>query len=168
MSWPFDHHLHARIPCALRKFTNFDKFSDLARIGCVVGRARPHGVADTDGYVVFVQNCEHVVVVFVKRILVAGCLHPGKQERAPARHNVGQAPCFSKGFNGTAVHACVNGKKVHAILRVCPNHAQKIFHGDIHQRFFQIANGVIHGHGANHGGRFLNKLRAECVRFARV
>ena len=78
---------HAR----LRELADLDELGDLPRVGGVVGGPGAHGVAQADGYVMLVQDGQHLVVELVEGVLVAGGLHPGEDERPAAAHDVREA-----------------------------------------------------------------------------
>ena len=168
MPGAFHHHLHARVPCALRELADLDELGDLPRVGGVVRGAGPHGIAQADGHVVLVQDGQHLVVELVEGVLVAGGLHPREDERPAAAHDVREAARLAKRLDGAPIHARVDGDEVHAVLCMRADHVEEVLHRDGDQRLLQIADGVVHGHGADHGRRLLDERAAERVRLAGV
>ena len=51
---------------------------------------------------------------------------------------------------------------------MCAHDVKEILRGDVAQVFFQVADGVVHGNGADHRGRHIHERAAEIVRFAVV
>ena len=62
----------------------------------------------------------------------------------------------------------MDGHKVHALFRVGPDHPEKVLSGDLQQVLFQVPDGVIHGHRADHGRGQVDQLAAEGIGLAVV
>ena len=103
--------------------------------------------------------------MFVKRVLLPGHHHPCKQQGATPGYDVHPPLVPHKRFHGAAVDTGVNGHKIHTLFSVSPDHPQEILWGDFQQILLQVANGVVHGYGADHGGGLCNQLPAEGVGF---
>ncbi len=160
-----DQHLDALFPRAPHERPDFRQLRNLGAVCGVGDAAGPQPVAEADGHVVFVQDVKQVVVVLVKRVLVARHLHPGEQQRAAAGDDVHLPPAAQENLGGPAVQAGVDGHKIHAFLRVDPHDVQKVARRDALEALLQIADGVVDRHGADGGGGTLNQLCAEPVRF---
>ena len=163
MSRTLYHYLYIAFPRTLGQSTQFHQFADLSRIGAVRIAARTQSITQTDGHVIFPQNVQHVVIVFVERVFVAGHLHPREQQRAAAGNNIGGTLLPLEGFHRTAVDAGVNGLEIHTLFGMCLQHFQKVRCLDVCQIFFQIANGIIHRHGADHCRRHFDQLFPESM-----
>ena len=162
------YHLHARIPCAAREFADLDELGDLPRVGGVVGGPGAHGVAQADGYVMLVQDGQHLVVELVEGVLVAGGLHPGEDERPAAAHDVREAARLAEALDGATVHARMDGDEVHAVLGMRAHHVEEVLCRDGDERLLQIADGVVHRHGTDHRRRLLHEGAPERGRLAAV
>ena len=95
------------------------------------------------------------------RVLATGGLHPGEDEGAAAGHNVGKPPRLLERLDDPAVHAGVDGDEIDPVLGMGAHHLQEVLGRDGDQRFFQVTDGVVHGHGADHSRRLLNERAAE-------
>ena len=168
MTRTLHHDLHAGVPSALGELADLDELGDLASVGCVVGATRTHGIADGDGHIVFMQDLENLIVMLVERVLVAGGLHPGEDERASAADDVHKSAGFLERLDGAAVHAGVDGDEVDAVLGMAADHIEEVLRLDGDEGLLQVADGVVHGHGADHGRRLLDELGAERLGFAAV
>ena len=168
MSRALHHHLHAGIPSAGRELPQLDELGDLRRVGGVVAAAGTHGIAQRDGHVVLVQDGQYLVVVLIEGVLAPRGLHPGEDEGAAAGDDVGQAARLLERLDDPAVHTRMDGDEIHAVFRMGPHHFQKVLGRDGDEGLFQIADGIVHGHRADHGRRLLDKLRAEGARLAGV
>ena len=62
----------------------------------------------------------------------------------------------------------MDGDEIDAVFGMGAHNAHEVVDGDVGKIFFQIADGVVHGHRADHGRRFLDEAFAERVRFAAV
>ena len=163
-----NHDLHVALPCARGKKAQLNELAYLARVGGVAHAARAQRVAERNGDVVFVQNVEQFVVVLEERVLVACHFHPGVNQAAAAAHNVHHAAAALEAVDALAVEAGVNGHEVHAFFGMRAHDVKEILRGDVAQVFFQVADGVVHGNGADHRGRHIHERAAEIVRFAVV
>ena len=168
MAGTLNHDLHAGVPSALGELADLDKLGDLTGVGCVVGAARTHGIADGDGHIMLMQNLKHLIVVLVERVLVAGGLHPGEDERAAAADDVHESAGFLEGLDSAAVHAGVDGDEVDAVLGMAAHHVEEVLRLDGDEGLLQVADGVVHGNGADHGRRLLDELGTERLGFAAV
>ena len=104
--------------------------------------------------------------MLIKRVFISRHHHPGKQKGAAPGDDVHLPRIPHEGLHRTAVDAGVDGHKIYALFRVSADDAEEIFGGDLQQILLQIANGVVHGYGADHGGGFGDELPAEGVGFA--
>ena len=168
MARPLHHHLHARVPCAAHELADLDELGDLARVGGVVGGPGAHGVAQADGDIVLVQDGKHLVVELVEGVFVAGGLHPGEDERPAAAHDVREPARLTERLDDPAVHAGVDGDEVHAVLGMRAHHIEEVGRFDADERLFQITDGVVHRHGADHRRRPLDERPAKRRRLAAV
>ena len=80
------------------------------------------------------QYLEHVIVVFVERILVACCFHPSEDERTAARDDVHQTPRLFERFDHAPVHACMDGHEIHAVFSVTAHHIKEVLRRDGDER----------------------------------
>ena len=151
MAGTLHHDLHAGVPGALGELADLDELGDLPGVGCVVGATRAHGVADGDGHIVGVQDLEDLVIVLIERVLVAGGLHPSENEGPAAADDVHESAGFLERLDGAAVHAGVDGDEVDAVLGMAAHHVEEVLRLDGDKGLLQIADGVVHGHGADHG-----------------
>ena len=145
-----------------------DHLGGLGGIVGVVEAARAAGVAERDRHVVLVADLEHLVVELVEGVLIAGDLHPAKQQRAAAADDVHQAAGLLIGLDDRLVDAAVDGHKVHAVLGMRAHDLEQVVLGELDQRLFHVADGVVHGDGAYHERRLVDELLAELARLARV
>ena len=60
----------------------------------------------------------------------------------------------------------MDGHEIHPFFRVGPDNLEKVLRGDIQQVLFQVADGIIHGDCADHGGGQFDELLAKGVGFA--
>ena len=60
----------------------------------------------------------------------------------------------------------MDGYEVHSVFSVSANNVQEVLSRNTNKRFFQVADGIVHGHRTDHGGAHVDKLLAEIVRFA--
>ena len=168
MPGAFHHHLHSGVPGAARQLANFDELGDLPGVRGIVAAAGTHGVPNGDAHIVLVQDGEHLVVVLVEGVLATGGLHPGEDEGAAAGHNVGKPPRLLERLDDPAVHAGVDGDEIDPVLGMGAHDLKKVLGRDGDERFFQVTDGVVHGHGADHSRRFLDERAAEGAGLAGV
>ena len=163
-----DHHLDVLVPGPLGQGAQLDELGDLAGVGAVVQAAGAEGIPQADGHVELPEDVQHVVKILVEGVLVAGHLHPGKQQGAPPGDDVHLPLVPLEGLHRPAVQAGVDGHEVHPFLGVGPDHPQEVLGGDLQQVLFQVADGVVHGDGADHSGGHFDELPAEGVGLAIV
>ena len=168
MTWPLDHHLHAALPSADGELSQLDDFGGLGGIVGVVETSGAAGVAQADGDVVLVADVEHLVIELVEGVLVTGDFHPAKEQRPSAAHDVHEAAGLLEGLDDGTVDARMDGYEVHAVLGVCSYGCQQVVLGELDERFFHIADGVVHRNGSHHKRSFVNELLAELAGLARV
>ena len=161
MPGAFHHHLHAGIPRAAREPADLDELGDLPGVRGVVAAAGAHGITDGDAHIVLVQDSQHLVVVLIEGVLATSGLHPGEDERPSSRYDIGESPRLFERLDDPAVYAGVNGDEIDPVLGVGAHHFQEILGRNGNERLFQVADGVVHGHRANHGRRFLDERTAE-------
>ena len=106
--------------------------------------------------------------MLVERVLVASGLHPGEDERTSAADDVHKSAGFLERLDGAAVHAGVDGDEVDAVLGMAADHIEEVLRLDGDEGLLQVADGVVHGNGADHGRRLLYELGAERLGFAAV
>ena len=168
MSWSLDHNLDAGGPCALAQLAQLDHLGGLGGVVGIVEAARAAGIAKRNRHVVLVADFEQLVKVLVEGVFVAGDLHPAKQQRAAAADDVHEAAGLLKGLDDRLVDAAVDGHKVHAVLGVRAHDFEQVVLGELDQRLFHVADGVVHGDGAHHERRLVDELLAELACLARV
>ena len=168
MAGALDHDLNVLVPRTLRKVSKLDQFTDLTGVGRIVDAAGTKRVTERDRDIVAAQDVQNIVVILEERVFVARHLHPREQQRAAARDDVHFASLTHEGLDRASVDACVNGHEVHALLRMRLNDAEEVLRGDLEQIFFEIADRVVHRHGADHGRRHIDELFAERVGLAVV
>ena len=165
---PLDHHLHAGIPRALRELADFDELGDLGGVACIVDATGAHRIAKGDRHVMLVQNGEHVIVELVERVLVAGRLHPGKDQRSTPADDVRETPRLLERVDDPTVHARMHRHEVDAVFGMRADDLEKIIRRDVDERLFQIPDGIVHGHRAHHCRRTLDERTAKCPCLSRV
>ena len=106
--------------------------------------------------------------MLIEGILVTSRLHPSENQRAATAHDVHKTSGFLERLDGASVHPGVDGDEIDAIGGMTTNNIEKVLGFDGDKRLFQIADRIVHGHGADHSGGFLDKLRAEGLRLAAV
>ena len=57
----------------------------------------------------------------------------------------------------------MNGDEVHAFFGMGTYHFKEVLSADVGEVFLEISHGVIHGHSADHRGRFFDERAAEVV-----
>ena len=163
-----DHDLHAGVPGAFGELAQLDHLGGLHGIVGVVEATRAAGVAERDGHVVLVADFEDLIVELVEGVLVAGDLHPAKEQAATAAHDVHEAAGLLEGLHHRAVDARVHGDEVHAVLGMHAQDLEQVLGGEFDQRFLHVADGVVHGHGTHHERTLVDHLLAEGTGLAGV
>ena len=80
MTGTLDHYLNVLSPCAFSERTQFDELRDLTSISSVIDTTWTECITEADGDVEFAENIEHLIVVLIERVFVAGHHHPGEEE----------------------------------------------------------------------------------------
>ena len=168
MPGPFHHHLHAGVPGTAGELADLDELGDLSGIRGVVSAARAHGIPDGDADVMLVQDGQHLVVVLIEGVLTPGGLHPREDKRSAAGDDVGEATRLLERLDDPAVHTGVDGDEVHPVLGVGAHDLEEVLGRNGDERLFQIADGVVHGHRADHGRRLFHERAAKGAGLAGV
>ena len=168
MSRSFHHDLDIVVPGAFCQFPETDELFDLTDVRGVRQTAGPAGVSQGDRDVIFLADIQDLVKVFVKRILLSGHAHPGKDEASSAAYDVHFSLVLLDLFNGLARDAAVQRHKVHAVLRVQADNVNKIFGGECGEISLIVDHAVIDRHRTDHDRAFSRQLLAEglCVPMA--
>ena len=126
MARTLHHHLHILGPGPLGQLSQTHQLLDLANIAAVRQAAGPAGVSQGDGHVVLPADLQNLIKVLVEGVLLPGHAHPGKHQGAAPGHNIHLPLVLLNLLDGLAGDAAVKGYKIHAVLRVQPDHVQKI------------------------------------------
>ena len=88
MARSFHHHLHVLFPGTLGQVAEFNQLPDLPGIRRIVQATRTQGVSQADGHVILSEDVHYLIIILIEGVLIAGHLHPSKQQGAPAGYNV--------------------------------------------------------------------------------
>jgi hypothetical protein len=91
MSWPFDHHLAAVLPCLKRQFPLRLQFGELDLVVGIGEAAGAQAVAEAEGHVVGPHDFAEFIEVGVPEILLAVGEHPDPHERSAPADDAGDA-----------------------------------------------------------------------------
>ena len=80
MARAFYNDLDILVPCLLGKLTQGNQLLDLGNIGSVRDTSGPAGVAQTEGYIIFLANLQDLVEMFKERVFKTGHFHPGEDD----------------------------------------------------------------------------------------
>lgn len=72
------------------------------------------------------QDLQHFIVILVEGVFVARGFHPSEDERAATAYDVHQATGFFEVFDGTTVHASMDGYEVHTVFSVGAHNVQEV------------------------------------------
>ena len=164
MAGAFHHDLHVMRPGPFRQFPEANQLVNLAGVRSVRQTTGAAGVAERNGHIVFLANIEDFVKMLVKGILIARHAYPRKNETAASADDIHLSPmrldfsdCFPR-------NSAVDRHKIHPVLRVKPNHIQKILRRKLRQILLAVNHAVIHGHRTNHSRAFPHQLLPKRAR----
>ena len=102
----------------------------------------------------------------VERIFLAGHAHPGEDEAAAAADDIHRPSAASDLLDGFARDATVERDEIDAVLGVQAYHVDEILSAERGEVAPIVDHGIVHGHGADHGGALAAQFAAEGLRVA--
>ena len=130
MPGTLDYDLDVFFPCAFGQRAKFDQLADLSGVGGVVNTARSKRVSKAYGNIIFPEDIENFVVMFLEGIFVSGHPHPRKEQGTASGYNVRSAFFTQKRFYGTPVDAGMYRHKIDAFFGMRADHTEKIIGGN--------------------------------------
>ena len=161
MSRSLNHHLHIPCPGALGQLSQGHQLLDLADVRGIRKAARPAGISQRDGHIVFPADLQNFIEMRKEGILLAGHAHPGEDQGAASGYNIHFPVSVPDLINGLPTDAAMQRHKVHAVLRMQTHHINEILGRQGIQIPLVMNHGIINRHRADHGRALRCQLPPE-------
>ena len=161
MSRTFYHNLYIVIPGTFCKFSQTNKFFNLAYICCICKTSRTAGVAKRNCYIILFADIKNFIIVFIEWVLFACHTHPCKYKASATAYDIHFSFMFFNLLDCFSCNSTVKCDEINTVFCVHTDNIDKIMSCKCCEVTLIVDNTVINRNSSDHNRTFACQFATE-------